>query len=247
MTLLGLRGGMPSSADCRLAHRSGAVLRHSTVIRLGLRLTFSGGREAVTRLVILAAAVGIGVGLLLTAVSAVNAVGAQNDRYAWLDTGGKNLLQTAPRGRHGVPAAPAASGSVAGRDPLWGLVTTDEFNGQTIDRADVAATGPASPVPPGISRDPRPGEYYASPALSALLRSTPAGELADRYPRAPGGPHRRCRPAVPRLADHHRRPARRADVAPTRRRGGNQPQHHFAQQLRCRQLRGPGGPKLDRH
>jgi hypothetical protein len=152
------------------------------VIRLGLRLTVSGGREAVARLVILAAAVGIGVGLLLTAVSAVNAVGEQNDRYAWLDTGAKNLQQTALRGRHGVPPATAASGSVASRDPLWGLVTTDEFNGQTIDRADIAATGPASPVPPGIPRDPRPGEYYASPALAALLRSTPAGELADRYP-----------------------------------------------------------------
>ena len=175
-------GGRPSSAESQLAHRSGAVLRRSTMIRLGLRLTVSGGREAVTRLVILAAAVGIGVGLLLTAVSAVNAVGAQNDRYAWLDTGAKNLLQTALRGRHGVPPAPAASGSVASRDPLWGLVTTDEFNGQTIDRADVAATGPASPVPPGIPRDPRPGEYYASPALAALLRSTPAAELADRYP-----------------------------------------------------------------
>jgi hypothetical protein len=154
------------------------------VIRRGLRLAVSGGREAVVRLVILAAAVGIGVGLLLTAVSAVNAVGAQNGRYAWLDTGAKNL-PTATRGRHGVPAAPAASGGAAtatSRDPLWGLVTTDEFNRQAIYRADVAATGPTSPVPPGIPRDPGPGQYYASPALSALLRSTPASELADRDP-----------------------------------------------------------------
>jgi hypothetical protein len=37
-------------------------------------------------------------------------------------------------------------------------------------------------VPPGILRDPGPGQYYASPALAALLRSTPADELADRYP-----------------------------------------------------------------
>jgi hypothetical protein len=143
------------------------------VIRLGLRLAVSGGREAVVRLVIVAAAVGIGVGLLLTVVSAVNAVGMQNDRYAWLDTG-----------------APAASGSAASagptaatsRDPLWLLFTTDLFDGQGIYRADVAATGPASPVPPGIPRDPGPGQYYVSPALSALLRSAPADELADRYP-----------------------------------------------------------------
>jgi hypothetical protein len=44
------------------------------VIRLGLRLAVSGGREAVIRLVLLAAAVGLGVGLLLTAVAATNAV-----------------------------------------------------------------------------------------------------------------------------------------------------------------------------
>ncbi|HME64276.1 MAG TPA: FtsX-like permease family protein, partial [Streptosporangiaceae bacterium] len=66
--------------------------------------------------------------------------------------------------------------------PLWLLFTTDLFDGQTIYRADVAATGPASPVPPGIPRDPGPGQYYNSPALSALLRSAPADELADRYP-----------------------------------------------------------------
>ena len=140
------------------------------MIRLGLRLAVSGGREAVVRLIILAAAVGLGVGLLLTVISAVNAVSVQNDRYAWLDTG-----------------APAASGAGAlggatSRDLLWTLITTDLFNGQGIYRADVAAAGPASPVPPGIPRAPGPGQYYISPALAALLRSTPTDELADRYP-----------------------------------------------------------------
>jgi len=134
------------------------------MIRLGLRLTVSGGREAITRLIIVATAVGIGVGLLLTAVAAVNAVNAQNASYAWLDT------------------TPATRSAAPARDPLWGNITTDRFGGQTIYRADVAATGPASVVPPGIPRDPGPGQYYASPALSALLRSIPADQLADRYP-----------------------------------------------------------------
>jgi hypothetical protein len=141
------------------------------VICLGLRLTVTGGREAVTRLVIVAIAVGIGVGLLLTAVAAVNAVNTQNDRYAWLDTRAGNPPQTGSGGRHTGPAA-----------PLRVLITTDEFDGQTIYRADVAATGPASPVPPGIRSDPGPGQYDISPALSALLRAVPATELADRYP-----------------------------------------------------------------
>jgi hypothetical protein len=109
--------------------------------------------------------------LLLTAVSAANAVNTQNDRYAWLDTGASGPSQTGPGGGHGGPAA-----------PLRLLMTTDEFDGQTIYRADVAATGPASPVPPGIPRDPGPGQYDISPALSTLLRNAPADELAGRYP-----------------------------------------------------------------
>ena len=151
------------------------------MIRLGLRLAVSGGREAVVRLVIVAAAVGIGVGLLLTVISAVNAVGVQNDRYAWLDTGTPatpGVVQIVHRGHGRVGRVTAA----ASRAPLWLLITADLFDGQAVYRADVAATGPASPVPPGIPRDPGPGQYYISPALSALLRSAPADELADRYP-----------------------------------------------------------------
>ncbi len=137
------------------------------MIPLGLRLTLSGGREALTRLAILAAAVGIGVGLLLTALAAINAVNAQNLRHAWLWTG---TVQE--------PAGHAP----AGTDPLWWTTSGDNFGGHLIVRVDVAATGPTSPVPPGLPRDPAPGQYYASPALGRLLRSTPAGELADRYP-----------------------------------------------------------------
>jgi hypothetical protein len=137
------------------------------MISLGLRLTISGGREAVIRLVILVAAVGLGVGLLLTAVSGINAVNAQNDRHAWFWTG--TSLE---------PAGLAKPGT----DPLWWHIGGDTFGGQQIDVAEVAATGPTSPVPPGLLRDPAPGQYYASPALARLLRSTPADELAGRYP-----------------------------------------------------------------
>ena len=137
------------------------------MIPLGLRLVITGGREAITRLVILAVAVGLGVGLLLTAVAATNAVTAWNNRHAWFWTGTSS-----------VPAAPVTAGIA----PLWWHPSGDTFDGQAISRFDVAATGPSSPVPPGISRDPAPGQYYASPALAALLRSTPADQLADRYP-----------------------------------------------------------------
>jgi hypothetical protein len=137
------------------------------VISLGLRLVVNGGREAITRLVILTVAVGLGVGLLLTAVAATNAAVTWNNRHAWFWTG---TLSVAPR--------PAAAGTA----PLWWHPVGDFFDGQQIERFDVAATGASSPVPPGLPRDPAPGTYYASPALAALIRDTPAGQLADRYP-----------------------------------------------------------------
>jgi hypothetical protein len=136
------------------------------VIGLGLRLVTSGGREAVTRLLVLAAAVGLGVGLLLTAVAATNAVTTWNSRHGWFWTGTSS-----------VPPVPAAAGTA----PLWWHPGGDTFDGQQISRFDVAATGTSSPVPPGIPRDPGPGQYYASPALAALLRSSPADQLAGRY------------------------------------------------------------------
>ena len=74
------------------------------MIGLGLRLAFSGGREAAVRLAILAVAVGLGVGLLLTALAGINAVNAQNLRHAWLWTG---------------TAQEPAGHAPADTDPLW--------------------------------------------------------------------------------------------------------------------------------
>ncbi|MET7749645.1 FtsX-like permease family protein [Micromonospora sp. NPDC005367] len=134
------------------------------MIRFAVRLSLAGGREAAARLVIIAAAVALGVGMLLTTLAGMNAVGAQNQRYGWLNSA----------------AAPASSD--ASVDPMWWLIREDYYHGDSIGRVDVAATGPDSPVPPGIPRLPGPGEYYVSPALGELLRSTPAAELADRFP-----------------------------------------------------------------
>jgi hypothetical protein len=136
------------------------------VIPLGLRLVLSGGREAITRLVVVAVAVGLGVGLLLTTVAATNAVTTWNSRHGWFFTG----------------SAWVAPGPATGVAPLWWHPGGDIFDGQQINRFDVAATGASSPVPPGIPRDPGPGQYYASPALAALLRATPTNQLATRYP-----------------------------------------------------------------
>ena len=77
------------------------------MIRLGLRLTLNGGKEAAVRLMITVAAVAIGVGLLLMALAGMNAIKAQNARSAWLNTGmrfgpGPPVANRGP-GQHGLP------------------------------------------------------------------------------------------------------------------------------------------------
>jgi hypothetical protein len=134
------------------------------MIRLGLRLTLGSGREAALRALVTAAAVALGVGLLLACLAGVNGLHAQTDRGAWLDT------------------ATQASQTTSTSDRLWWLSGTDLFGSQAIDRVDVAAAGPNAPVPPGIAHLPGPEEYYASPALTTLIASQPANELRDRFP-----------------------------------------------------------------
>jgi hypothetical protein len=144
------------------------------VIRFGLRLALRGGREAAARLLIITAAVALGVGLLLVTLAGINAVNSQNARYAWLETGAgaRTPANSATPGHAGATAA----------DPAWWLLSADTFHGQIIGRIDVAATGARSPVPPGIPGLPGPGHFYASPALSKLLHANPAAQLGDRYP-----------------------------------------------------------------
>ena len=137
------------------------------MIRLGLRLSLNGGREAFARLVVTALGVALGVCLLLASLAAMNGVNAQDARAAWLNT---------------QPGSQPTTNASRPISPLWWLASKDEFEGQVINRIDVAATGPRSPVPPGLSRVPSAGGYYVSPALGKLLRETPAAELGNRFP-----------------------------------------------------------------
>ena len=136
------------------------------MIRLGLRLTLRGGREAGVRLAVTAAAMALGVSLLLITLAGINALNAQDARAAWLSTSAS----------HARPGS-----SQAAPDSLWWLFSADRFASQVISRVDVAGTGSRSPVPPGIPRLPGPGQFYASPALTELLRSTQASQLGDRF------------------------------------------------------------------
>ncbi|WP_169947850.1 FtsX-like permease family protein [Microbispora sp. H11081] len=137
------------------------------MIRLGLRLSLSSGREAAARLALIVAGVAAGVAVLLATLSLFNAFQATGDRPCWECVNG-----SAPSGR--------ALDSTAG-GALWNY-REDFYGGRTIKRLDAAALGPTAPVVPGLSRMPGPGQYYASPALAALLDSAPRAELAARFP-----------------------------------------------------------------
>jgi ABC-type antimicrobial peptide transport system permease subunit len=134
--------------------------------RLGLRLTLHSGREPFVRLVVTAAAVAAGVVILLAVLADFHAFQVTSNRPSWESTQGQ------PVGRD-YASAPAAE--------LWNY-SNDIYRGQTIERLDLAGLGPGAPVPPGITRLPASGQYDASPALAALIRSVPADELGDRFP-----------------------------------------------------------------
>jgi hypothetical protein len=139
--------------------------------RLGLRLTLRSGREAFIRLLVTMAAVAVGVTVLLVVLADFNAFQSANAKPAW---------------QNSHAATTTASATSDQRTELWNY-SLNVFEGRNIRQLDVAALGPHAPLPPGISRLPSAGQYYASPALAALLTSTPRDELGDRFPGAPAG------------------------------------------------------------
>jgi hypothetical protein len=134
------------------------------MLRLGLQLSLRSGREAMVRLLITAAAVAVGVALLLGVLAEFHAFQANANQPCWSCTQGASVPATLPA--HGE---------------LWNN-SVDFYQGQTVNRLDVAALGPNAPVPPGITRLPPAGDYYASPALATLLKSVPADQLGERFP-----------------------------------------------------------------
>lgn len=135
------------------------------IFRLGLRLALRGGREALTRLVLVAASVAVGVAVLLTVLADFHAFNTTNQRQCWQCTAG----------------TPVAAGSAAADTELWNY-RQDFYQGHVIERLDVAAEGPSAPRIPGLAAMPAPGRFYASDAMAALLAAVPRDELGDRFP-----------------------------------------------------------------
>jgi hypothetical protein len=136
------------------------------MLRLAWHFSVRSGREAITRLLVTASAAGLGVVILLCVLADFHAFEVTSNRACWECTQG---------------TAVTASTAPARGAELWNS-SDDIFRGQTIERLDVAPLGPGAPLPPGISRLPPAGQYYASPALAALIRSVPRDQLGDRFP-----------------------------------------------------------------
>lgn len=136
------------------------------MFRLGLQLALKGGREALVRLLVTAFAVAIGVTILLGVFADFHAYQKTSDRPSWESTSGTTIAS--------VPRSSANA-------MLWHY-SENIYKGQFIEQLDLAALGPNAPILPGISKLPGPGQFYASPALSNLLRTVPKDELGNRFP-----------------------------------------------------------------
>ncbi len=136
------------------------------MLRLGLRLSLRTGRESITRLILTALAVTIGVTVLLFTLASFRALQVANSRPCW---------ECTRREDQGSSAARDSESSL-----LW-LYRKDYFKGKDIKRVDLAAKGPQTQSIPAIPHLPGLGEYYVSPALAELLRTSPRDELANRF------------------------------------------------------------------
>ncbi|MGW4463590.1 FtsX-like permease family protein [Micromonospora sp. NPDC004704] len=141
-----------------MSSRSGPV-RWRDDLLLGARMVFVGGREGLLRTVLAAVGVGLGVSLLLVAVSIPNML---DDRSARGDARDDQS--------YGEELTAAAANTM-----LVGPFNTT-YGERSIRGRVLQPEGPDAPVPPGLHRLPRPGEIVVSPALADLLAS-PEGAL----------------------------------------------------------------------
>lgn len=134
--------------------------------RLGLRLILQGGKEALVRLMLTMVAVAVGVTILLGVLADFHAYQQTSNRPSWESTSGESIT-----------AVPSNTPNAE----LWHY-SENIYKGQFIEQLDIAPLGQNAPMLPGISQLPKPGQYYASPALARLIQTVPKDELGNRFP-----------------------------------------------------------------
>ena len=125
-------------------------------------LVAAGSRRQWGRLVGITAGIAVGVLLLLSLVAAGGALEKRDLRASVLLASGS-------------PEIEISDSTVIADSPI------DRFRDRPIDRLHIGATPDTTVEVPGAPAPPRPGTYYASPALAALVDSVPADQLGDRF------------------------------------------------------------------
>ncbi|HEX5120483.1 MAG TPA: FtsX-like permease family protein [Pseudonocardiaceae bacterium] len=122
----------------------------------GMRLAVGGGSTSWARLLLSTLGIGLATTVLLIAGSVHHIAAARTAR-----SNAAAYLTVEPA--HAVA-------------PLQYIDLGSDYRGRDLSVTYVRPTGPDSPVPPGVTRLPGPGQALVSPALARLL-GTPAGAL----------------------------------------------------------------------
>ncbi|HEV8562366.1 MAG TPA: FtsX-like permease family protein [Actinophytocola sp.] len=133
-------------------------------LRLGVRLAIGGGRTSktgVARLVLSTIGIGLAVAVLLVGASAGPMFSARSERqYAQVESPER----------------------IPGVDPMYSRSASTAFRGRSINGTFLHATGPRSPLAPGLDRVPGDGEIVVSESLAELLAGPDAELLRPRFP-----------------------------------------------------------------
>ncbi|MER6290214.1 FtsX-like permease family protein [Streptomyces sviceus] len=136
----------------------------SPVLSLTWHLARSSGRRGLQAQLLASGAAAVGSFLLLVMIAAALGAGARADHTTW-------------RTPDAVPAklataVQATTTTYVRREPVT-VVNLAQMPGRET-----------TPAPPGLSVFPKQGQVYLSPALTELVHKLPAGQLADRFPKA---------------------------------------------------------------
>ncbi|HSX28361.1 MAG TPA: FtsX-like permease family protein [Candidatus Saccharimonadales bacterium] len=140
------------------------------IARLGFRLAIKGGKEAITRLLLMTVAVALGSSMVLFTLAGFHGLRMVQNRPCWECT-----------------RSETSGGTSDTQHTLLWLFRQDYYNNQQLERADMAALGNKAPMPPGISQLPLADEYYASPELAKLIDAKPKAQLGERFPATRAG------------------------------------------------------------
>lgn len=140
---------------------AGAVRRWFRDVAFGIRLAArSESRVPWARLALTAVGIGLGVAVLLLASSIQNIDESRQERVA----------------TRGVDTRVASEKSSPRNPELLALQAEIEFRGDSVGLVLLDPLQADAPVAPGLSRNPKPGEVFVSPALKRILDG-PDGDL----------------------------------------------------------------------